>query len=230
MSPAPKLTPEEAFAKLQLWYQQQAQLAELKTAEVLARKELAAFYFTEPVEGSQNRMPLGDGFDLKLTHGINRNVDEAALANVTAAAVKKHKLNLDELFPMKPTLSLSAYRDLTEAQRVFVDSLLDIAPGTPKLEIVPSTTAGEVPVIEQDFVPAYTIVTDPGEATEGDYYGDDGSWWQLVVTDETAAWAPVEDADLIAALTQQVALDATAAELAAAPKKRRARRKAGGAE
>jgi hypothetical protein len=236
MSPAPQRTPEEAFALMQTWYQQQQQLAELKTAEVLARKELAAFYFPDPVEGSKNRLPLGDGFELRMTHGINRNVDEAALNNVTAAAVKKHKLNLDELFPMKPTLSLSAYRELSDAQRAFVDSLLDISPGTPKLQIVPANAAddegGAAAAQPAQDMNQYHVVEDVEEASVGSFYRDpDGNLWELVEV-EAADGAGVElqwaEADALVAEAVQRQIDGAAAP--AAPAKRTRRRRNAAAE
>lgn len=132
---ANELTPEQAYARLQLWYQKQAQLAELKTEEILLRKELSGFYFHRPVEGV-NRVDLGGGFDLKLDHGYDYKVDEAALDAVKAADIKRLKLDMDALVVYKPSLSLTAFRKLNAEQYKFVVGFLDIKEKTPQLHIV----------------------------------------------------------------------------------------------
>lgn len=224
--PKPNMTPEQAFARLQVWYGTQQQAAELRTAEVLERKTLASYYFPEPVEGT-NRLPLGGGFDLKMGHSITRKVDEAALENVKVAQARKLKLNLDELFPSKPSLNLTAYRKLNDDQRAFVDTLLDIkVSDTPSLHIVPQAdtagaaahkaaaeamagNAGAPPSPEAgssagEVVHAYTIVEDAEQAQPGHYYTDgEGNWWCL---SDDVEWEGVEDAELVASLEAQVAV------------------------
>lgn len=131
-----QLTPEQAFENLQKWWQQQQQLIALKTAEILARKDLVKFYFANPREGT-NRLDLGGGYDLKLDFGYDRKVDEAALDATKASEFKKLGLSKDELFTYKPQLNLKAYRKLNAAQRAFIDELMDVKETTPQLHIVP---------------------------------------------------------------------------------------------
>lgn len=130
------MTPEQAYAQLQLWFQKQAQLAELKTEEILLRKDLSAFYFRKPVEGV-NRLDLGGGFDLKLDFGYDYKVDEAALNSVKQADIKRLKLDLDSLVTYKPELSITAFRKLNAEQEKFVLGFLDIKEKTPRLQIIP---------------------------------------------------------------------------------------------
>lgn len=248
INPKPDMTPEQAFARLQVWYGQQQKLAEAKVSEVLERKALAAFYFPEPVEGT-NRLALGGGFDLKMGYSITRKVDEAALENVKASQAKKLKLNLDELFPTKPTLNLTEYRKLNDEQRAFVDTLLDIKPSdTPALHIVPqadtegaaahkaaaeagnadagasASPAAGSPATGEDVVNAYTIVEDAEQAQPGHYYTDgDGNWWCLSDGNE---WEAVEDDELVASLEAQVAMANDPPPAPEKPKRTR-RRKAG---
>jgi hypothetical protein len=132
-------SPEEAFERLQRWYTTRTELAELKTSEVLERKDLAGYYFPDPREGT-NRLDLGGGFHLKMVHCINRKVDEDAFNAVKVKDIKRLKLPMDELFVMKPTLSVSAYRGLSDEQRAFIDELLESDDGTPQMTIV---AAGE---------------------------------------------------------------------------------------
>lgn len=244
--PKPDMTPEQAFARLQLWYSTQQKVAELKTTEVLERKTLARFYFPEPEEGT-NRLPLGGGFDLKMGRSITRKVDEAALENVKVAQAKKLKLNMDELFPMKPTLNLTAYRKLSDDQRAFVDTLLDIKESeTPALHIVPQAdTAGAAghkaaaeamggvhagsAIPSHEVVHAYTVVEDAEKAEPGHYYTDgEGNWWCL---SDDMEWEGVEDTELVASLEAQVAMVEDPPPAPAKPaRKRRASKKAAAAK
>lgn len=157
----PALTPETAFALLQTWYQQKSELAPLKTAEVLNRKALAAFYFPEPEEGT-NRHDIGWGKDLKLDYAFKYKVDEAMLGQAAIVAqMKKAKIPVDALFVMKPTLSLKEYRKLTDEQRAIVDGVITIEePETPQLSIVDALQTG-VPNFGQPSEPV-TVATGKG--------------------------------------------------------------------
>lgn len=190
----PNLTPEQAYKRLQEWYLQKKDLSELKSAEHLARVQLATFYFPAPKEGT-NRFDLGGGFDLKLTHSMNYKVDEAALENVKQADIKKLKLPWDDLFVYEPKLSIKAYRKLSTEQKKYVDQLLDITEGSPQMDIVPvADTAGQQAHIEaaKTLTGKNVIVEDAEQATEGDYYTDGaGNWWQLSL--DAAGWVEVTD-------------------------------------
>lgn len=199
-------TPETVFARLQAWYVTQQELAALKVREIIERKELAAYYFAAPREGS-NRMEVSPGFDLKLEHGYNYKVDVAALDNVTQAQIKKLKLPWDDLFVYKPELCVREYRKLSTEQKAFVDTLLDITPSTPSLAIVPQaerrqtmdelaaegafanppTTPGgpdRATVQVSAQVEGPHIVDDMDDAVVGSYYEDgDGQWWHVTGQD-----------------------------------------------
>lgn len=199
-----KLTPEQAYEQLQTWFGMQQQLGQLKTAEVLARGNIAGYYFPEPEEGT-NRFDIGGGYDLKLDHKVNRTVDEAALLNVTAAQVKALKLPMDELFVQKWELKTGAYRTLTDEQRLFVDALLDIKPGTPALSIVPvADREGQAAhVAAAEAAPKFDINTGKEEdTTPGQYFKDsEGVWW-LLDSDE---WLEIETLATLEALEAQIA-------------------------
>lgn len=197
-----QLTPEQAFEQLQVWFTLQQQLAKLKQTEVLARKDMVAFYFRNPVEGT-NRVDLGGGYELKLTYSYNREVDEAALQNVTAEQVKKLKLPMDELIRWRPELSLSAYRKLNAEQQKFVDGFLDIKEGSPQLAIVPAAdTAGAAKhraaaeaAAAEAVPPKFNINTGKEDDTEaGQYYKDgDGAWWLLGQDGDDLEWEQIEE-------------------------------------
>lgn len=202
------LTPEQAFERLQVWFGMQQQLGDLKTAEVLARKGLADYYFPTPEEGT-NRIDLGGGFDLKLDHKINRVVDEAALMGLDKAALKfitDHKIPMGELFVQKWELKTGAYRTLDDAQRKFVDALLDIKDGTPALAIVPVADreghAKHVAAAEA-AAPKFDInIGAENDTQQGQYFKDDSGVWWLLDGDE---WHAIEVLSTLEALEAQIA-------------------------
>jgi hypothetical protein len=223
-----QLTPEQAFEQLQVWYGLQQQLANLRNTEFVQRGRMASFYFTDPNEGT-NRIDLGGGFDLKLDYKINRNVDEAALLTVTAEQAKALALPMDKLFKWKPELSVTEYRKLNDKQREFVDSLLDIKPGSPSLSIVPKAdTAGQqahAAAAEAQAAPdAYDINLGKEEDTEPNQFFKDGDgvWWLL---NDESEWVELEPLDDIIPK-----LEAQVAAMTAKPKRTRKPRtaKAGG--
>lgn len=175
------LTPETAYQELQIWFQEKRDLGMLKFVEHKRRVKLSDFYFTAPREGT-NRMDLGGGYDLKMDYSYNYKVDEPALENVTPAQIKKLKLTdmWDALFVYKPELSISQYRKLTAEQKLFVDQLLDIKPGSPQMDIVKRAE-------EAAPAPAITGLADTDDVSDvGQYYEDgEGQWWvSVIVADE----------------------------------------------
>lgn len=181
------LTPETAFVRLQAWYVTKGELTALKTREVLERKDLASFYFTNPREGV-NRLDLGGGYDLKLDFSYNYKVDEAELDNVTAAQIKKLKLPWDDLFKYEPKLVKKVYNALTPEQKAFVDQLLTITDATPQLDIVPRAdyegsaahAAQAQAVIAAEVAEPVVSIEDPDDAKPGDFYEDaEGQWWHV---------------------------------------------------
>lgn len=183
-------SPEQMYERLQVWFGMSEQLGQLKTAEVLARKMLAEYYFPQLEEGT-NRMDIGGGFDLKVDHKVNRTVDEAALGALGSDTkalklIEKLAVPMSELFVQKWELKLGAYRTLTAEQRKFVDTLLDIKEGTPAMSIVPSADmaghAAHVAAAEA-AAPAYKYDVNVGkeeDTQEGQYFRDtEGVWWIL---------------------------------------------------
>lgn len=131
----PQLTFEQKKEQLQAWYLLKQSLTNIRNQEMPLRKYIAKIFVPEPVEGT-NRADLQDGFDLILKHNFTRSVDAAAL-DASTTELRKAKVKVDELFEYKPTLVLSAYRTLTEEQRLLVDAVLVIDEGAPSIEIGP---------------------------------------------------------------------------------------------
>lgn len=186
------ISAEEAFELLQNWYVEQQALKKAKSAEHLTRTRLAAFYFPAPVEGT-NRLDVGLGFDLKMVHSFNYKVDEADLDNVSADKIKELELPWEELFVYKPELNIKAYRALTDAQRAFVQSIIEIKEGSPQLEVVPKANAvgqqAHVAAAEAakpaehpdqaEFDAKYVVSLRAEKSTAGQYFYDGDTWWLL---------------------------------------------------
>lgn len=230
----PQATPEQMFERLQVWFGMSDQLSQLKTAEVLARKDLAAYYFPTPKEGA-NRIDIGLGFDLKLDHKVNRNVDEAALNALGGDAkalkeIEKLEIPMGDLFVQRWELKTGAYRTLNAAQRKFVDKLLDIKEGTPGMAIVPKAdTAGHAAHVVTAEAAAqagpelkFDINTGKEEDTqEGQYFRDAESVWWLLEGEE---WLEVTTMSTLEELEAQLAAMTTK------PKKTRKPRAQAGAK
>jgi hypothetical protein len=127
-------------AKLAEWYKAVNLANDAKSVienEQALRKEVAALFFPTPDEGA-NTYELTQGYKLKLTHKIDRKLDEAAL-DAVKLQLREMNVNPDALVEMKPSLVLKAYKGLAqvnpEAIKVF-DQALTIKPASPTLEVV----------------------------------------------------------------------------------------------
>lgn len=116
------------------WYETQKQLEALKQKEMELRKKIFGYYFKHPEEGV-NTAPLSHGWVLKGTQPINRKVLPEIL-QAKQAEMRKHGIPLDTLVKWKPEISVSEYKKLSPEHRKEFDSVLEIKPGSPALEIV----------------------------------------------------------------------------------------------
>lgn len=126
-----------SMADLTAWYNAKAELAKLKTFEMMLRKKIFGFYFPDPKEGTNNHT-MDDGYILKATHVIQRDVDMAALSAL-GDQFAEQGIFTEHLIRRKPELVTSEYRKLNEAQIKLFDQCLIIKDGAPSLEIVPPT-------------------------------------------------------------------------------------------
>lgn len=121
---------------LAAWFKMALELKALKASEMLLRKRVFGGFFPDPKEGV-NKAPLKDGYVLEATYPIERKFDEAALTAM-APQFEEHKIVTDSLVKQKPSLVVSAYRLLTDEQRVVFDQALVIKPGSPtSMKVVP---------------------------------------------------------------------------------------------
>lgn len=123
-----------SMADLIKWDELQKQLAPLKAQEMLMRKKIFDGMFPSPKEGT-NKVALNAGYVLVGKHVINRKLDEPVLT-VMNEEFRAAGINTNALIERKPSLVLSAYRELTAEQQHFFDRALIVTPGSPALEIV----------------------------------------------------------------------------------------------
>ena len=141
--PAPKVD----AATLAQWYAKRAELAKLAQEEHFLRMMIFGHYFPAPVEGT-NTFVLPDLYQLKAKYSIYRKIDEAALAAWRTPnennQTRFQQLGLSEtkLIRWAPDVNMKEYRVLTEEERKTFDTILEIKPGSPQMEIVPPAKRG----------------------------------------------------------------------------------------
>ena len=131
---------EVTLEHLKEWYEIKQQLDELKNKEVVMRQFITAGLFPEPTEGT-NTVPLNDGTGAvaKMTHVINRKVDEEQYDELEKSLQTDNnlpRLDLAKLVRWKPEVSIKEYRTLTDEERHLFDQALVIKPGMPGLDIM----------------------------------------------------------------------------------------------
>lgn len=123
------------------WYALQAEIARLMPTKLIAQEKVlrariarSTLLFPNPKEGT-NDFKLGNGWVLKYTNGIKRDVDYAQFQalvpvftekGIAAAACLRQKWELEK----------KVYNTLTAEQKLLFDQCLNIKPESPKLEVV----------------------------------------------------------------------------------------------
>jgi len=136
-----KLTPEqeaENMALLQQWNEAKIKATACKPAieeELRLRKAVVKAFFPNAQEGANNK-PLLGGYTLKAGVTLTRKVDPAAL-DALSSEFEELLISKDKLLDYKPSLKVSAYRELSSAQRHLFDQALIVTDGSPTLEIAP---------------------------------------------------------------------------------------------
>ena len=117
------------------WAAMSKQLGELKSKEMLLRMKIFKGLFIDPVEGT-NSVPLGtEGWVIKAKYPINRKID-VALLTARAAELREAGIPVDSVVRTVPELAVAEYRKLSEDMQKLFDTVMDVKPGSPSLEIV----------------------------------------------------------------------------------------------
>lgn len=121
-------------AEIDEWHITAARMKKDKDREMVLRKKIFNGCFPAPEEGT-NTTEIFAGWNLKATHKIDRKPKEELLKTF-AEELKAAELPLSDLIKMKPELSVTAYKKLSDEQRKIFDKVLEIKPGAPSIEIV----------------------------------------------------------------------------------------------
>jgi hypothetical protein len=105
--------------------------------EMEIRKQLASALFPKPEEGSQ-RLITADGFEVILTHKVNRKLDEALVDSVMLELPEGCPAReLGNLIAYPPKLVMDGYRALPADQLAIVQQMVTETDGAPELKIEP---------------------------------------------------------------------------------------------
>lgn len=137
--PEKPLTKEE---KLQKWLDAKKALDVAKQTESKARTAVVeAFPFDANVQEGTQRLPLANGWELKVVKKLNYKLDDKDGAT-DKALEKIEKLGPEGVFiaerlvKWKPDISVAEYRKLDDKFKTIIDSVLTTTPGLPTLELI----------------------------------------------------------------------------------------------
>ena len=117
------------FQTLERWQELRDTIKKLQGEERALREGLFSGTFPEPTEGT-NTLKLPNGATVKGVYKFYRKPREDELGSLP-------KRLLNKVFRVKHELVTKEYRDLSEEDRLAVDSVLDIKPGLPSFDVVP---------------------------------------------------------------------------------------------
>lgn len=120
---------------LERWIQVKQAVSELQEEERMLREGIFNGCFPAPVEGV-NKYSLPNGTVIKGTYTLNRKLLVNPLEDNRWASLKLPGHIAGPLLNRKWDLAIKPYRELVEEHRKLVDSVLEIKPGLPKLEVV----------------------------------------------------------------------------------------------
>jgi len=130
------MTPEQRAA-VDEWYRAKEEAEKAKKIverEVELRRALGAVLFGISLKEGVNRIPIRNGWNLKYTHKVKRNIDSAVLSTLTKPLAAAG-VSVDEVTRIKIELDTTAYRHLTEEQRAILDQAITSTYSTPTIEI-----------------------------------------------------------------------------------------------
>lgn len=116
------------------WLTVKNELARVKAKESILRQKIIKTFFTAPKEGTNN-FELGNGYKLKFTHKLQRDIDEALLTNLLPAFAAQG-INVDDLIERKPSLKIKPWRELSEEQALVFNQVVTTKPASGTMEFV----------------------------------------------------------------------------------------------
>lgn len=133
----PKSAP--TIEQIKLWEKTVNQIARLQKKEKEMRAAIVEAYFADREEGT-NTFPLEGDLALKCGQSISRkiNMDEFEILQQEQAKAGRNtpKIPLEILVNFKPSISVTAYRQLNPAQKSYFDRCITSTESLPTLALV----------------------------------------------------------------------------------------------
>lgn len=118
------------------WYDIAQQLKRFKDREMILRKELFAYYFPNPLPGT-NRVDIGEGFKLEGVYKIDVKMDFKAFDKLLSEQDEDFNLvHKSDVVEYKPEFKETNFKKLNEEQQDFIEQVLTRKPAAPALSIV----------------------------------------------------------------------------------------------
>ena len=132
------MTPAEQLKMLAEYAELVTELTEAKAYESKIRRTIAEMFGTPGQEEGTEKLSLAEGAELKIVHVLNYTVNNKQgqldhLRSIMPADA------FNALFRVKYELSMTAYKELTQAQRETVNFAINVSNGIPTLEYKPPT-------------------------------------------------------------------------------------------
>lgn len=132
---AAKVLEEATSQDIMDWLEVKKQLANAKAKESILRKKITEWFFRTPNEGTNN-FDLGNGYKLKYTHKLQRDIDTATFTNLLPEFAKLG-IDQNQLAEFKPSLKVTYYKKgLSDEQRQMVDQCVTTKVASGTLEFV----------------------------------------------------------------------------------------------
>lgn len=127
------------------WTHHSSEAAKHQTEEKRLRAEIITLLYGEDpqlAEGSGNKVDVGHSFILQITQPITRKVDAGALDSMGSAFADDEEEQarvsgiIDKIIESKPSLSVSAWKHLSDEERLLFADVVTESTGTPSAKLV----------------------------------------------------------------------------------------------
>jgi len=125
---------DEIVKLRQAWVKAKIAANKASQIELEARAALVRATFDELDEGTQTYQCC-DGVDIKITQPYTYKIIITEQDDIENALARVPIHVVSELVKYKPSLSVTAYRQLSQVHKRIVDTILEIKPGTPQVKI-----------------------------------------------------------------------------------------------
>lgn len=117
------------------WYKAKSDLDQARKHEMDLRKEVIARNFGDIKFSGTSTEKLGHNAQLVLTVPAKVNIDIDKFESMRGYLEAKGLIGNDKLFKLKPSISLTALKNLDDSTRITIEDMLEHKLGSPSLEV-----------------------------------------------------------------------------------------------